>query len=224
METAWFMGDMELPPIDGCDPIPATGGLVDNGTPCFSAFGDTRYWREVSDAGEGGTLLWTNAFYGDMPSNWARFRLDVETAGTYAVEVSVDPAWGMFEATRYGIEHDGTQDSVIVDQGSSEGWVRLGVYDFAAGRGQHVSVYDNADHEVLPEQHIVVDAVRLVPVGPGTSSPGEGLPPGSRDGPDAAKSYRLTGGCSVGGRPPVVAWTLFLLLAWRSTRRVHRKW
>jgi len=225
METAWFAGPMEPPPVDGCAPVTDAGGIVDNSSRCFAAFGDMSFWREVTDAGEGGSLLWTNAFQSDMPSNWARWRLDVDVAGEYAVEVSVDPAWGVYDATRYGIHHGGEEDFVMVDQGASDGWNHLGVYRFAAGRGQHVSVYDNAVDAVPPEQRIVADAVRLVPMALDTMPPDGGLPstgPVPTDGDPLNR--RLTGGCSAGtgqafGGMGLPLAGIFLLL-WRRRRPI----
>jgi hypothetical protein len=177
MNTAWFSGPMEMPSLEGCDPIPADGGTVDQSSRCFAAYGNATYWRDVADAGEGGTLIWTNAFENGSPSNWARWHLDVEEAGEYAVEVSVDPAWGVWNATRYSIYHDDTEDLVTADQSMSDGWIRLGIFDFAAGAGQHVSVYDNYSGTVPADQHIVADAVRLVPTTPDMDPTDPGVEP-----------------------------------------------
>jgi len=176
METAWFAGAMERPSLEGCDAMPADGGIVDNTSRCFGAFGNATYWRDV-DAGEGGSLIWTNAYSSDTPSNWARWHLNVEAAGEYAVEVSVDPAWGVWSETRYSIYHNGVEDLVTADQSASDGWIRLGIYDFAAGAGQHVSIYDNYMGEIPPEQHIVADAVRLVPSTPDMDPMDPGVEP-----------------------------------------------
>jgi hypothetical protein len=172
METAWFMGSMDLPESTAC-PVPAGGGEVDETADCFSAFGNGTYWRRVTDAGYGGSLVWTNAFENDRASNWARFHLDVAEAGNYEVQVYVDPTWGVYQATRYAVRHGGVEHEAVVDQSAADGWVTLGAYDFAAGGGQHVSVFDNSPTPVAPEQHIAVDAIRLVP----TTLPPEEPPP-----------------------------------------------
>ncbi|RLB50494.1 MAG: hypothetical protein DRJ42_18730 [Deltaproteobacteria bacterium] len=233
MRTPWFSGSMDTPAAGGCDTtIPADGGVVDNTSSCFSAFGNASYWRDVSGAGHGGSLMWTNAFQSESPSNWARWRLDLEAAGQYAVEVAVDPAWGVYGATRYSVLHGGSEDVVTVDQGASAGWIRLGVYRFAAGAGQYVNVYDNASGSVAAEQHVVADAVRLVPLSgpapepepepapePGPEPEPEPSDPPTMDGGDPMidddpldpnhPSYRgegvVTGGCSAAVGSPAVA-------------------
>ncbi len=192
MGTAFFSGPMDPPSLDGCDPIPATGGEVDQGSTCFSAYGPGAYWRNESGAGEGGSLLWTNAFASGSPSNWARWHLNVEEAGEYAVEVSVDPAFGVWNATRYSIYHADTEDLVTADQSMSDGWIRLGVFDFAAGAGQHVSLYDNYDGTVPADQHIVADALRLVPTTPGMDPTDPGVEP--TDPPPPADPQPTPGG------------------------------
>jgi MYXO-CTERM domain-containing protein len=177
MGTPWFTSPMEPPSLDGCDAIPVAGGTVDNSSPCFAAYGPATYWRNEAGVGEGGSLTWTNAFSNDTPSNWARWHLNVGEAGEYAVEVSVDPAFGVYNAVRYGVSHDGAEELVTADQSASDGWIRLGIFHFAAGAGQHISVFDNYTGTVPPEQHIVADAVRLVPDAPGMEPTDPGVEP-----------------------------------------------
>jgi len=189
--TPWFTGPMEPPDATGCEALGADGGVIDDSSACFSAFGPATYWRAVAGTGHGGSLLWTNAFSNGTPSNWARWHVDLTEAGDYAVEVFVDPAWGVFDATRYAVRHGGAESSFLVDQSAASGWTRLGVLTFAAGAGQDVNVYDNTGGTVASDQHIAADAVRLVrvrpepPADPGTGTdPGGGGDPGTGDGGD----------------------------------------
>ncbi len=163
MRTPWFTGPRTLPSTAGCDAVPTGGGEVRETAPCFSSFGPSAYWRRVSDAGYGGSLLWTNAFQNDTPSNWARWRIDMTTGGTYTVEAYVDPLWGVHRATRYRVRAGGSETDVIVDQSASDGWASLGEHDFATGGDQWVSVYDNVAGAIAADQHIAVDAIRLRP-------------------------------------------------------------
>lgn len=204
MRTPWFAGSMPTPAASGCDTtIGADGGTVDNGSSCFSAFGNSDYWRSVPGAGHGGSLIWTNAFQADSPSNWARWHLDVAAAGDYAVEVAVDPSWGVYGDARYSVFHAGAEDVVNVDQGASTGWLRLGVFNFAAGAGQHVNVYDNAVGPVGAEQHIVADAVRLVPLAEPEPTPGPDPAPAPEPEPEPEPDPEPGPGPALGD-PPVM--------------------
>jgi len=148
-----------------CEALPPEGGVVDDGGPCFVPHGSDAYWRRVDGEGEGGGLRWTNAYVSDSPDNWARWRLDLAAAGTYRIEVTTGGAYGVWSQTRYEIKHADATEAVVIDQSAVNGWQSLGVFDFAAGGGQHVDVFDNYA-DVPPEQHIRVDAVRLTPVAP----------------------------------------------------------
>jgi hypothetical protein len=161
--TSWFSGPMAAPGLDGCDAVPTEGGEVRETSGCFALYGPSTYWRRVSDAGHGGSLLWTNAFQNASPSNWARWNLDMATGGTYTVEVYVDATWGVHRTTRYRVRAGGAEADVVIDQGAASGWTSLGEHDFAEGRDQWVSIYDNETGVVGAEQHIAVDAIRLRP-------------------------------------------------------------
>ena len=183
--TPWFGGSMEPPDATGCDALGPDGGVIDDTTACFATFGPATYWRTVADAGHGGSLRWTNAFTNDTPSNWARWHVDLAEAGDYAVEVSVDPTWGVFDRARYTVRHAGAESSFLVDQSAASGWTRLGVLAFAAGAGQDVNVYDNTSGTVPSDQHVAVDAVRLVRIRPeAPADPGTGPDPGASVDPD----------------------------------------
>jgi len=158
LETAWYTNPFGPAP---CAVIPPTQTIVSEDGPCFSAFGPAQYWRTEA-AGHDGSLRWTNAFDKTDPSNWARWNLVFETAGEYEVEVYIDPTWGVYSATRYGIMAAGQEHVEIINQSTADGWTSLGTYRFEAGRNQHVDVYDNYPTPG-DDQHIVSDAIRLTP-------------------------------------------------------------
>lgn len=185
--TPWFGGSMEPPDATGCDALGADGGVIDDSSACFNAFGPAAYWRTVAGTGHGGSLRWTNAFTNAAPSNWARWHVDLTDAGDYAVEVFIDPTWGVFAATRYTVRHGGAESSFVVDQSAASGWTRLGVLSFAAGAGQDVNVYDNTTGTVASDQHIAADAIRLVRVRPETPAD-----PGTDPGASADPSSPVT--------------------------------
>lgn len=212
MQTVdWFSGAVTEPFLVGCLPVPSEGAALDELDRCFQAFGDWTYWRSVSDAGHGGSLLWTDAWESAAPSNWARFTLLFEETGRYEVEVFLTAPWAVYPATRYAVRHDGLENVVFVDQGATEGWVSLGTYEFSAGGDQSVAVFDDVAVPVADAQHIVVDAIRLkrldgydagVPdaMGDPTSSPGmdDGAAPKAR-------------GCATAGEPGGASLLLLLL-------------
>lgn len=158
--TNWFEDDVETPAIEGCAPMAWNGGTFDEADECFGAFGNQDFWRVEAGAGQGGSLMWTNAWENDTPGNWARWNLVFSSRGTYDIEVYIDPAWGVHQATRYVVAHADGETTVEIDQSTQHEWVSLGQFDFNAGGDQHVSVYDNYDFPVADDQRIVVDAVR----------------------------------------------------------------
>lgn len=158
--------ELEIP----CPQVPAEGGVIDNGdAACFSAFGSATYWRPVSGRGQGGSFIWTHGFEADAPSNWARWSLNLASAGTYRVEASNLSDWiaengfNQSEIVRYRVRHAGTETDVVVDQGEGDGWVNLGDFEFAAGGDQWVAFYDNTGDTSAAEAKIVGDAIRLTP-------------------------------------------------------------
>lgn len=163
METPWFSSGMPPPPLPDCGRISRNGGVVDDTSECFTAYGPAEYWRTDDERGYGGGLIWTNAFENERPSNWARWHLDVEEAGEYEVSIFVDDELGVHRATRYSVTASASETTVVVDQSAGADWVSLGTFEFAAGAGQFVEVFDDSSEPVEADQHIVVDAVRLVP-------------------------------------------------------------
>jgi hypothetical protein len=147
-----------------CPVLPASGGLVDDGSACFERFGPAQYWRQESGVGEGGSFLWTNAWASDLPSNWARWTIRVAEATSHAIAVTVPPGYGGFDRVRYQVTHASGIDTVIVDQTVATGLVPLGRYGFDPGRDGSVAVFDDALGPVDPDRHIAVDAVRVDPV------------------------------------------------------------
>lgn len=162
--TRWFSGPMEPPEPTGCAALPGSGGVIEETSACFAAYGPATYWRHES-VGHGGSLLWTNAFQSDAPSNWARWHVELRERGEYAVEVWAEPGFAVNRRTRYELRHGGAAHSIEVDLAAGAGgWLRLGVFDFDAGGGQHLSVHDDVDGAVAPDQHIPADAIRLTRV------------------------------------------------------------
>lgn len=149
---------------EGCAPLAAVGGVIDESGPCFELFGPAQFWRAVSGAGHEGSLLWTNAFQSNSPSNWAFWRLPVSASGEYQLSVYLDPAHAQFAATRYEVAAGASRQVLTVNQASADGWKNLGVFSLEAGADNALWVYDHAADAVGAARRIAVDAVQLVRV------------------------------------------------------------
>jgi len=161
--TDWFSGAQEPPVIPSCELVASTGTTIDNDSLCLTLHGNSRYWRSVDGAGHGNDLLWTNAFASNNPSNWAQWDLQMESSGTYDVEVFLDPQHAKFAATRYRLQHGSDTENLEINQSSTDGWHMLGSFEFAAGGGQSLSVFDNTDGDPGAAKSIAVDAIRVMP-------------------------------------------------------------
>ncbi len=231
--TLWFADQVTPPAIDGCDPVAAEGGIVDDTSPCFRAFGSADYWRVEEGVGYDDRLLWTNAFESDEPGNWGRWHLSFDQAGTYEVELFLDPAFAVAESVRYDVSFSGETETIHVDQSSAEGWYSLGSFDFDEGLDQHVDVFDDQPGPVADDQHIAVDAIRLTGEGePPPDDPGNPFDPPelSPQDPSDPSATGITGddeGCScrlAGGRGDerdsgAALWLTLLALGWLGRRR-----
>ena len=205
MMTPWFSGDRATPSSNACA-VPPAGAEIDESEPCAKLYGNSQYWRRVSDSGHNGSLVWTNAYQNSTPGNWARWQLNVEQAGRYEVAAFIPPGFGMHRQTRYAVMASGSEHEVMLDQSMGSGWRSLGVFSFAQGEGQHVSVFDNNTSAVPSNQQIVVDAIRVQPEGT-SSLPPPLDPPGDRSGdagtmnPDAPQPNEPDPGQPSPGQP-----------------------
>jgi hypothetical protein len=238
----WFDTLVTPPDIEGCDPIPPEGAIVDDSSPCFQAFGPAQYWRLEQGVGYGDGLRWTNAFESDSPSNWGRWNLSFVEAGRYRVELYLEPAFAVAEEVRYHVVASGLANELFVDQSAAEGWTVLGTYDFAEGGEQSVDGFDDMPVPVAEDQHIAFDAVRLTregleppddpadagpddPADAGPDDPPVGGAGPATDNPSAGVSGETDGGCVATGRglgPRAGAWAgaaLLLVAATRARRR-----
>ncbi len=173
LTTDWFSEQVQTPPPLGCEPLPEAGGTIDETDACFWAFGPQQFWRAEA-AGHGGSLLWTDAWQTNQPSNWARWYVLLEQPGDYRLEVYVEGAYAAYANTEYAISHDGQVDQVFVDQSAADGWVDLGVFYFSGVESEHLSVFDDTGDAVPDDQHIVVDALRVTPPDASGGSGGAG--------------------------------------------------
>lgn len=194
-----LIGQPETP----CAILPADGGTLDDFGPCFTAFGNPTYWREVSGQGIEGKFHWTNAWEGANPGNWGRWSIHVEQAGEYEVSFNVVPGYNLSKKTRYAVKHAGGEDSFIVDQSSITDWHVLGKFTFEPDGDHWVAIYDNTG-ETGDDLHITADSIRLVSTAAPDSDP---VDAGStNNGMNTTETTHTTnsGNGNVNPNPPVI--------------------
>jgi lysozyme len=198
-----------------CGMIPAEGGMVDDGDPCFLAGGPSQFLRNVTSAGEGGDLIWTHTTDAAQEANNATWSLNLAAAGKYKVEVYTAASYAQSKRANYKVTANGATQDVLIDQTAVDGWQSLGEFDFAAGGMQSVHLGDNTGEATSLNIQIVFDAVRLTPVSGGGGSDGSGSDAGGGD--DTGNGGHHGGGCAAGGG---AGWgiALLLLVAWRRRR------
>jgi lysozyme len=165
-----FECPQDCPP---CGVIPPAGGTVDDGDACFERFGPEEYWRTEA-AGQGGSLIWTNATDFDAPSNYALWRLFFAESGLYSVEVHIEQPYGETMQVSYQIAHAGGEAQAPVNQSSESGWVALGDLMFTAGADHWVRLDDDTGESVDLELSIVYDALRVTRLDGGDDTTGGG--------------------------------------------------
>ncbi len=147
-----------------CQIIPPEGGIIDNESECFHAFGDPVYWRDESQGHDGG-LIWTNAFTSTSAYNWAWWQINMEIGGEYELEYYATPEFAVFDQVAHTLWADGVQYDFTVDQSTGSGWTSLGIYSFSTGGEQALALYDNGTGSIASNQHVVADAIRLTRIG-----------------------------------------------------------
>lgn len=164
---SWFSNPIPPEGVEcSADTISADkDSTIDNKSPCFQMAGNQDFWR-TEPKGFDGDLRWTNATKKDTPANWARWMMNFEKAGKYKVFYYSVPEFAVFNSTRYLVRHNEKSEEIFIDQSApkEEGWQEIGTYDFAEGAGQWVGIYDNTPADVEADQHIIADAIRIVPV------------------------------------------------------------
>jgi uncharacterized protein (TIGR03382 family) len=199
-------------PPEPCAKIPADGRVIDETDACFEKGGGVTSWY-TGDTGMGGTCLFTYTTDDPAADNHATWTLDVETDGTYAVEVYTDASLAQTKQAKYTVTHDGGTTDVLVDQSAMTGWQLLGEFDLRADTPGTVSLGDNTGEPYVSAAKIAImfDAVKVSPTtaGPGGDGDGDGDP----DDPGAGE-----GGCSAGGGGASFGLALGLLALVRRRR------
>ena len=183
-------GDMDA----GCGLIVADdASIIDNADACFALGGPAQYWRDES-AGHGGDLTWTRTTTGSE-YNYGVWSLNFEEAGSYTVQVHIDPNHTTATSATYQIKAGGGTQTTNINQ-KDGGWITLGTYDFDAGADQHVRL---SDKQGSSGKQLQFDAVRLVPEG--VDVDGGDCGEAVQDGQSRIVSERdYEEGCSIGGK------------------------
>lgn len=161
----WFSDPTPVKGFECEGKIDIEGATIDNKSTCFQMFGSQKFWRTAA-GGFSGDLRWTNAFKSDNPSNWARWNMNFSEGGQYKVFYYSVPEFAIFSSTRYVVKHDGKDEEFFIDQSASkeEGWQEIGTYTFAKGASQWVAVHDDSPVNVEEDQHVIADAIRILPI------------------------------------------------------------
>jgi GH25 family lysozyme M1 (1,4-beta-N-acetylmuramidase) len=172
-----------------CGTIAAAGGEIDDADACFEPGGPMAYMRHVSDAGEGGGLLWTHATADASEANFGQWNLYLAQAGTYEVEVYTATSYAQSRRASYVIHTASGDHAVTIDQSAVDGWQSLGEVTLAAGGHQFIHLADNTGEPAAGNVQLVFDAVRLT----SRDASGTGSGSGSGDPPPG------NGGCAASG-------------------------
>jgi hypothetical protein len=173
-----------------CEPVPAAGRTIDEADGCFVKSGTFSSWY-AADSGENGACLFTYTTDDPEADNHATWRLPVEVAGRYTVEVYTDAAFAGSQLASYVVTHAGGSEEVVIDQTAATGFQSLGVFELTPESSVYLG--DNTGEPYDPDAKVVImfDAVRVTP---STDEPGG--PDDDGDGiPDAEESS----GCATGG-------------------------
>lgn len=165
------------PRLAPCAILPPEGGVLDEAGDCFQAHGPDTWWREVSDEGEGGSLVWTNQWSSDRPLNWAWWRINLAQAGEYRVEWRGCDTYSVARGVRHRLRAGGADHVFEVDLDQGDDWHDLGTFAFDAGGDQYLAIDDDTTGSPGSDPHIAFDAIRLTRMGDwcgdGTCDPDE---------------------------------------------------
>ena len=196
-----------------CGTIDTAGGEVDNTDACFAAGGPAATLRDVTTAGEGGSLVWTHATDAATEGNFAQWDLDFAASGTYRVDVYTAAPYAQSKSAHYVVDAAGSAQTVTIDQSAVDGWQTLGTFAFAAGGNQYVHLGDDTG-ETGDDIQLVFDAVRVTNVDPNAGGDGSGSGSddggGDDDGSGVTHSH-VSGACAAGGREARASFALVML-------------
>jgi lysozyme len=200
--------------------IPGSGGVVDDHGACFQLAGRPASWRSET-AGQGGSLRWTYA-WAEPDQNIGTWGLELAEAGNYTVEVATTAPFNGSHQAKYHLRHGGSEEVVLLDQGTVDGWQTLGTFAFAAGADQRVWLGDSTGEPFSERHQLVFDDLRLTRVA--DLSPDGGAVDGGGDNGDGGGGEQPGDehGCAMARGTSSPAWALLLGLFALGLRRRAR--
>ncbi|MEM6295719.1 MAG: peptidoglycan DD-metalloendopeptidase family protein [Myxococcota bacterium] len=155
---------------DPCGTLPPLGGVVDDTDACFFLGGDPQWWHDA-DVGHGGSHRFTHTTDSALIDNFGIWTLAFADAGSYQVEVYVEPGAADSVQARYAIEHAGGVAEPVVSQAAG-GWLDLGTFEMAAETAYTVRLDDNTGEPFSGMTRLAFDAVRATRLDPPMGSTG----------------------------------------------------
>ncbi len=131
-------------------------------------------WHEAT-CGFDGHTYWTYASDG-APENSATWRPNIPASGRYRVYAHIPQGCGLapppYASTKavYRIHSAEGDANVTVDHNTGTSWVDLGAYQFSAGTGGAVELYDNTGEPLSAGKVLFFDALKWEPDNSSTSA------------------------------------------------------
>jgi MYXO-CTERM domain-containing protein len=139
----------------GCEAVPASGGILDDGSLCFERRGEPSLWTWTSVGLQDSTSEFLPLSSAD-PMHVGAWRIEVQTEGWYRIETHLETADPSPSIYRVESADDDSEISLVAEAG----WQELGVFFFEVGASYHVT------KGVLPSEagdSLGFDAIRLTP-------------------------------------------------------------
>lgn len=139
---------------------PFTGTILDDQSPAFQLTGPSEYWNQAGNGYEG--HLWWTLNNNDGIENYARWMIEVPTAGDYNLYVYIPHEHATTTQAQYSITHALGNDSVWVNQATRQGsWFQLGTYTLSTTTENYIQLVDETK-ETDGKFEIAFDAVGYV--------------------------------------------------------------
>jgi murein DD-endopeptidase MepM/ murein hydrolase activator NlpD len=159
---------------------PATGLIVDDGSPGFDETPD-ECWNDIAAGSAQGGVMRFSKPRTTAPSCTAQWKFPAgSSTGMYAVYVHIPAIRATTEGAIYTIHHAGESDQVVVNQAVfpniyyvTDGWVYIGKYNFTGAGDEYIELTNRTQDETatIADLYVGVDAVRFVLQGLITPTP-----------------------------------------------------
>jgi len=139
---------------------PFEGTILDDRSPEFQLTGPSEYWNQA-ESGFANHLWWT-LNNSDGIENYARWLIEVPSAGDYNLYIYVPREHATTNQAQYSIAHALGNSSVRVNQAARQGtWVKLGTYTLSTTTQNYIQLVDESG-ESDGDFEIAFDAVGYV--------------------------------------------------------------